>query len=158
MLAFLAALTAGLVLTPFARRHALRTGLVAHPIADRWHKEPTALLGGLAIGLASVAGLAVAVMVPARAGTPSAVEHLATSRGFGVAAAAALMFIVGYTDDRKWTFFQTKLTTQLVAGTLLVLSGAVFAVTFPGGEPKKSGNGGGRPSMDTIEIKSAILP
>ena len=35
-------------------------------------------------------------------------------------------------------------------------TGAVFAVTFPGGEPKKSGNGGGRPSMDTIEIKSAI--
>ncbi len=134
LVAFLAALTAGLLFTPLARRYALRTGMVANPIASRWHREPTALLGGLAIGLASVAGLVVAgvviaVLIPTAAGTPLPIEPLASTRGLGVAAAATLMFLVGYTDDREWTFFRTKLTMQLVAGTLLVVSGAVFSVT-----------------------------
>ena len=38
-----------LVLTPVVRALARRRGVVARPKSDRWHKKPTALLGGGAI-------------------------------------------------------------------------------------------------------------
>jgi len=38
-----------LLCTPLARALAFRVGAVARPTNDRWHKEPTALLGGVAM-------------------------------------------------------------------------------------------------------------
>ena len=54
-----AALGAGLLVTPKVRALAQRVKLVAVPSADRWHQQPTALLGGVAIVLATVVGLGV---------------------------------------------------------------------------------------------------
>ncbi|MEP6636424.1 MAG: hypothetical protein ABJB97_06835, partial [Acidobacteriota bacterium] len=42
------------VLTPLVRILAHRTGMVAKPKIDRWHKKPTAMLGGVVIWLAVV--------------------------------------------------------------------------------------------------------
>ena len=56
-------LVAGLVFTPAVRALAVRAGAVAQPSADRWHKQPTALLGGVAIVLATLAGLAAATLL-----------------------------------------------------------------------------------------------
>ena len=50
--AFLTAFALSLILVPVFRRIALRSGLVAHPKNDRWHRRPTALLGGVAIAVA----------------------------------------------------------------------------------------------------------
>ena len=36
-------------LTPLVRAFARRQGMVALPKTDRWHKKPTAMLGGIAI-------------------------------------------------------------------------------------------------------------
>src|SRR5215217_9036907 len=47
--AFLTALSASLALTPAVRYIARRRGLVAAPRIDRWHGQPTALIGGVAI-------------------------------------------------------------------------------------------------------------
>lgn len=44
-----ASLALSLILTETVRRFAVRFGYVAHPQNDRWHKTPTALLGGVAI-------------------------------------------------------------------------------------------------------------
>ncbi|MEC4681753.1 MAG: undecaprenyl/decaprenyl-phosphate alpha-N-acetylglucosaminyl 1-phosphate transferase, partial [Nitrospirota bacterium] len=44
-----ASLALSLILTETVRRFAVRYGHVAHPQDDRWHKTPTALLGGVAI-------------------------------------------------------------------------------------------------------------
>ena len=51
LLAFLLCLAA----TPVVREIAKRKGWVAYPSKQRWHKQPTALLGGVAIylGIAS---------------------------------------------------------------------------------------------------------
>ena len=49
-----ASLVAALVLTPAARWLALRVGAVAHPMSERWHRQPTPLLGGVAVGLATL--------------------------------------------------------------------------------------------------------
>src|SRR5438105_1863344 len=48
------AFAASLVLTLITRALARRWKLVAKPRADRWHKRPTALFGGVAIFLAFV--------------------------------------------------------------------------------------------------------
>ena len=40
-----------LLLTPLVRSLARRRGMVAQPKADRWHKKPTAMFGGVAIWL-----------------------------------------------------------------------------------------------------------
>ena len=42
-------------LTPLVARWARAHGMVALPRKDRWHSEPTPLLGGIAIYLASTA-------------------------------------------------------------------------------------------------------
>ena len=47
---------AAVSLTPLVIRAATSRGWVAHPKADRWHTKPTALMGGIAIYLASRAG------------------------------------------------------------------------------------------------------
>lgn len=52
---YLAAVAASAALVPLCRRFALGRGYVAHPREDRWHREPTALLGGVAIALATLA-------------------------------------------------------------------------------------------------------
>src|SRR5947208_1895467 len=52
---YLAALAASLVLTPLCRFAAKRLGFVAKPKEDRWHKQPTALFGGVAIALTTLA-------------------------------------------------------------------------------------------------------
>jgi len=40
-----------LALTPVVRLAARHFGLVAKPKTDRWHKKPTAMMGGIAIWL-----------------------------------------------------------------------------------------------------------
>src|SRR5207237_533825 len=49
LIAVSAALILSLALTPLVRILALRAGAVAVPKSDRWHRKPTAMLGGVAI-------------------------------------------------------------------------------------------------------------
>src|SRR3954470_16930666 len=72
-------------LTPLVRALARRLGLVAKPRADRWHKQPTALLGGVALFLA--AGGVYLVALPH---TPATLALLG---------GAALVWLVGLIDD-----------------------------------------------------------
>jgi UDP-GlcNAc:undecaprenyl-phosphate GlcNAc-1-phosphate transferase len=53
------ALVLSLVLTPVVRSASRVFGMVAMPRVDRWHHRPTALLGGIAIYLAFIAGCLV---------------------------------------------------------------------------------------------------
>ncbi len=46
---FVLAFSLSALLTPLVRSLAFRYGAVAHPVRDRWHQKPTALLGGVAI-------------------------------------------------------------------------------------------------------------
>ena len=88
-----------LVCTPVVRLLAFRVGLVAHPKADRWHRESVPMLGGVAIALATLVALAV-----------SPVRALPVWLVVGGAAAAAL---VGLVDDFRSLKPQTKLLAQL---------------------------------------------
>src|SRR3712207_2710447 len=79
------ALALSLALTPAVRALARRVGAVAKPKADRWHKKPTAMMGGVAIFL-SVA-LTYLLFVPHE------------REGWVVMGASAFMFAVGLLDD-----------------------------------------------------------
>lgn len=105
-------------LTWLLRGLAPRWGAVAAPKPDRWHRRPTALLGGVAIVLATVIGAALFVRPVAGYG--------------GLAAAAVLIFAAGLWDDIHQLSPPTKLCIQVVAAVLVVSSGLVIHWTsFP---------------------------
>src|SRR3954451_10324724 len=76
---------AAALLTFAVRAAASKYGFVAKPKSDRWHKRPTAMMGGAAIFLTTI--LAYALLIP-------------KTREFTVVVAAStLLFIVGLLDD-----------------------------------------------------------
>ena len=97
---------ASVVLTLLVRRFATQRGFIAKPKSDRWHKRPTAMMGGVAIFAATV--LAYLLFVPKT--TDSAVVILASS----------FLFLVGLIDDVINIRPYQKLVGQLI-GTALVV-------------------------------------
>ncbi len=79
--------------------------MVAQPKADRWHRAPTALLGGTAVYFAT---MPVAAPLAIEAG------HL------GVLLGATAMFVVGIIDDFIHLKPATKLIAQIAAASLLL--------------------------------------
>jgi UDP-GlcNAc:undecaprenyl-phosphate GlcNAc-1-phosphate transferase len=66
LFAILVTFVASLALTAVVRAAARRFGIVARPRQDRWHSQPTVLLGGLGIFAAFAAGVGLFVPVDAR--------------------------------------------------------------------------------------------
>jgi UDP-GlcNAc:undecaprenyl-phosphate GlcNAc-1-phosphate transferase len=95
-----------LLLTLSVRFFARKIGVVALPRKDRWHQKPTALLGGIAIYTAFVAGFFLFA--------PRSTE------GYAILGAGTLLFVTGLVDD----FFQIKpymkLVLQLIAAAFVV--------------------------------------
>lgn len=105
----------GVVLTWLVRKLAPRYGLVAPPRQDRWHKRPTALMGGVAIYFSFMAGCLV---FPERLG-----------RIWPILLAGSLLFVVGLIDDLKQLKPYKKLVLQLVAASIVVMAGLVLQWT-----------------------------
>jgi len=97
-----------LLATPVVIRLAVGRGWVAFPKVDRWHKRPTALMGGIAI----YAGITAAWLGPV--GIPSIAWVW-----FG----ATLMFVTGLVDDRVGVSPVAKLIAQIAAASLLLIAG-----------------------------------
>jgi hypothetical protein len=90
-----------LALTPLVIAWARRNGLVARPSADRWHKKPTALFGGVAIF--GAAALAAALFLPDK-------------RPFlAVGAGGVWIWAVGVWDDLRPLRPAHKFIAQIVA-------------------------------------------
>jgi len=121
-------LLAALALTRAARALALRVGAVTHPSSDRWPKPPTPLLGGIAIAVATAAGLATATLLVGD-GWAVRPERAAAGPALGLAASAIFMLVVGLTDDLGHIRPQLKFLLQLLAGVTLLSLGAVLPVT-----------------------------
>lgn len=111
--------------TPVVRAIARRSQLVALPVADRWHKLPTPVMGGVAVFLGFVAAVASrAVFV----GTGR--EVIESNRGLvGIVAASTLMFFVGLIDDKIRLRPATKLIGQGIAAAIVVSVGVVYPIT-----------------------------
>ena len=129
LLPFLVAFGASLALTPVVRAFARRFGFVARPSSERWHKKPTALLGGIAIFGGFVAAIAVSSIV-APGSTP--LTSLGKA-GIATVLAATLMFVTGLIDDRIRMRPATKLIMQIGAAAIVVSFGVRYPLTglFP---------------------------
>jgi UDP-GlcNAc:undecaprenyl-phosphate/decaprenyl-phosphate GlcNAc-1-phosphate transferase len=103
------ALLVSVLLTPVVRFAAGRWGFIAKPKTDRWHKKPTAMMGGIAIWLAVVS--AWFFLIP----------H--TPQGWVVVGASTFLFFVGLTDDLLHTKPYQKLIGQVMGSAFVVYYG-----------------------------------
>jgi len=104
-----------LLMTALVRRFARKWGFVAKPKSDRWHKRPTAMLGGVAIFVATV--LVYFLLVPR------------TNESLVLIAASGFLFLVGLLDDIVSIRPYQKLIGQLIGAGFLVLSGLKLPLT-----------------------------
>jgi UDP-GlcNAc:undecaprenyl-phosphate GlcNAc-1-phosphate transferase len=107
--ALVGALLIALALTPMVARYARWRGLVVKPRADRWHRQPTPILGGLAMVVAVLLVLAVALPQ-----TPAFAALIVCLAG-----ACAL----GLLDDIRRLAPTTKLVGEVMVASLLVVGG-----------------------------------
>lgn len=101
--------------TPLVRAFARRIGAVAAPKKDRWHKAPTAMLGGVAIFLATIVTLVT--LMP----------H--TTQSWVVIAASSALFLVGLVDDFLHLKPYQKLVGQLLGASAVIYFGLVLPWT-----------------------------
>ena len=104
----LIAFAAAVALVPVARLLAIRIDVVARPRADRWHRTVVPLLGGVAIGVATL--------------ITSLLMGLATTLP-AVLVASMAMFAIGLVDDILALRPATKLVAQIAAAATLVYFG-----------------------------------
>ena len=115
---FSSSLVLVLGLTPLVRFLALRYGYVAQPKEDRWHKSPTALLGGV--------GLFLAYSLPLS-------FYLVYQPDLWILLlGAALIFSVGLIDDFLHLKPYSKLVGQIVAACVVIANGMLLGpAAFP---------------------------
>ena len=98
----------GLRRSPLARR------LVALPSSDRWHEQPTPLLGGIGI----FAGFSAGLWLAAAAGAFDPTKELV-----GIYGGVALLFLAGLADDLYHLRPLVKLGLQCAAGGIVLATG-----------------------------------
>ncbi len=109
------AMLLSIMATLAVRSLAVKYNFVAKPKTDRWHKRPTAMLGGVAIFLATA--LVYFLIVPP------------TRQSLIVFGAATFLFGVGLIDDLLNIRPYQKLIGQLIGAGILVLSGLKLPLT-----------------------------
>ena len=124
-LAVAASAILALALTPLVRTVARRYGVVAKPKTDRWHKQPTAMLGGVAIWLAMV----VSYLVFIRPNTPQGFGHFPGSFLDVVMGASTFLFLVGLADDFLHTKPYQKLIGQVMGSAFVIYYGLTLPWT-----------------------------
>ncbi|MGC2237491.1 MAG: hypothetical protein WA584_15110 [Pyrinomonadaceae bacterium] len=102
-------------LTFAVRELAGRFGFVAKPKSDRWHKRPTAMMGGVAIFLATV--IAYLFLV----------EH--TRESWVILGGSSFLFLVGLIDDILHIKPYQKLIGQLIGTAIVIGSGMMLPWT-----------------------------
>lgn len=134
LISFFAALSVSVVLTPVARRMALKFRLVDKPDQRKRHLMTTPLLGGMAIYL-SFALIVIAGMLFCN-GASSMISLGWKSLCIMVIAGAGLMSIVGLIDDILGLIPATKLILHTIAavlvGFIFVTKGALLSVFLAG--------------------------
>lgn len=102
-------------LTWVVRSMARRFGYVAKPKSDRWHKRPTAMMGGVAIFAATI--LVSSFFVPL------------TIESITILTASSFLFLVGLIDDIVNIKPYQKLVGQLIGSVIVVGFGLVLPLT-----------------------------
>ena len=108
------------ILTPLVRWFALQKGWMATPTEDRWHKQPTALMGGIAI----YASLIGPMLWQADFGFVQ--NFLGATNSADLPSLSAILcigmtflFLLGLFDDFRSIKPQTKLVGQIIAAAVV---------------------------------------
>jgi UDP-GlcNAc:undecaprenyl-phosphate GlcNAc-1-phosphate transferase len=118
LLVGLAAAVITFIATPMVRWMAIKVGGISHPSDRGVHAHPTPTLGGTALFIGMLGGGLVASNMKEFS---SIFET--TSEPLGMAAAAVVIFILGFVDDFHALPAPVKLAGQILAGGLLFLAG-----------------------------------
>jgi UDP-GlcNAc:undecaprenyl-phosphate/decaprenyl-phosphate GlcNAc-1-phosphate transferase len=113
LLTFGIALVLSLLLVPIVRQAGRRLGYVAKPRKDRWHSQPTPILGGVGIFTAFLLSLLVTLLLGGAWGQVR----------WGVLAGSGLIFLFGLYDDIKHISPPAKLAGQILAAAVVVSQG-----------------------------------
>jgi len=108
--ALIIACAASLLLTPLVIKLARYKNWVVAPRADRWHKVPTALMGGIGIFIAYL----ITVLLNFK------------SVNWLIFGGSIIMFLIGLVDDLKEVKPVVKLIGQIVGSLVLVFHGYIF--------------------------------
>ncbi len=103
-----------LAVTPLVISVARYMDWMDYPRAERWHRRPTALMGGIAIFAATLAALMVT-----RLAVP-----------WWIWGGATIMFLTGVVDDRIHLRASAKIIPQLVVAVLPLIAGVGFGATW----------------------------
>jgi UDP-GlcNAc:undecaprenyl-phosphate/decaprenyl-phosphate GlcNAc-1-phosphate transferase len=114
-----------LILTPVVRRISVKKDWIAYPTKQRWHKKPTALLGGIAIYI----GVATTLLFTAD--FSSVLAHFfrtidtvnLPSLGAAIWLGMTFLFVLGLLDDFLPIRPQTKLVGQILTALLVTFLG-----------------------------------
>ena len=109
LIPFFSAFFISVSIIPCIIRISHRYGYVAAPKEDRWHKKPTALLGGVGIYLSFI--IPALIFVPLNALT------------VGVLLCATAIFSLGLYDDLREVKPYTKLIFQIIVTIMVILVG-----------------------------------
>lgn len=113
---FLIPFALGLILTPLVRLIAVKNGLIAYPRADRWHKNPTALLGGVAIFISSF----IAILF----------LNAWNKNVFALFLGSTILFLVGLADDKFHFAPYSKLFVQIIVGCIPIFFGITIGLPY----------------------------
>lgn len=108
-----AAVFLSLIVTPVVIRLANLRGWIVAPRSDRWHKTPTALMGGISIFFTFL------IVVVA--------SSIYFDINWSVIAAFSIMFLTGLIDDLRELKPIFKLIAQVLATFILINQGFIFA-------------------------------
>lgn len=125
---FAVAFSAAIAATPLVALLSRRSGRVAAPSPNRWHAEPTALFGGVAIAVGFVSALLVGFSHEVSS-VWLASPMLRIAPAAGVVTAALMMFAAGFADDLVALRPTTKLVLQTAAAAVMVSFGVTLQLT-----------------------------
>ena len=114
-----------LALTPLVRLLSIKKGWIAYPAKNRWHKKPTAFLGGVAIYI----GIAIPLFFIADFSSilPHIIKtsnHIALpSIGAVIWIGITILFFLGLIDDFIHIKPHTKLVGQILVASMVSFSG-----------------------------------
>src|SRR3954471_24735623 len=130
---FYASFLVAWVFTPIMRSVAMYYGIVDQPDQLRKiHKTPVAYLGGVAVFLGWISGLAVSQFLRVHRNAPGLTHVVINS---GIVAGGCIILILGLWDDLLKIKPGLKISGQMLAACLLLASGNDLKITNRSVEP-----------------------
>jgi UDP-GlcNAc:undecaprenyl-phosphate GlcNAc-1-phosphate transferase len=117
---FYAAFIVAFLYTPVMRSVARYFGIIDQPDARKVHTKPVAYLGGVAVFLGWISGMAMSQFVFLQRQSPGLPVLVVR---FGIVAGACIIVALGLWDDVKKISPRVKIAGQVVAALLLIASG-----------------------------------